>query len=328
MINNIFYYILNMSIIAAIIVVILLLIRAVFGMWLQKSLIYALWGIVLFRLLIPISISSEYSLINIVNPDFAKAIAVSDNNNGVPDITYSVTNVVQLAEEYDPIEYKNHKIEKIFNIFGIIWLTGAISFIIIAIVIYRITIRRLNRAVKLNYDTRILEECKKVLKVNSEIGVYESGYVNTPIVSGIIKTKIIVPKNIKPDTLEYILIHELSHIKRKDNIWKLLTILAVCIHWFNPFAWLFLWISERDMENACDYKVLKNIPDNKRKKYALSLVELADNQRLPFPALGNTAVKQRLINITTYKSISTIMVIITSILCMIVTILLITNPIT
>lgn len=317
-----------MSIIAAIIVVILLLIRAVFGKWLQKPLIYALWGIVLFRLLIPISISSEYSLINIVNPDFAKAIAVSDTNNGVPDITYSVTNVVQLAEEYDPIEYKNHKIEKAFNTFGIIWLTGAISFIIIAIVIYRITMRRLNRAVKLNYDTRILEECKKELNVNSEIGVYESGYVNTPIVSGILKTKIIVPKNIKPDTLEYILIHELSHIKRKDNIWKLLTILAVCIHWFNPFAWLFLWISERDMENACDYKVLKNIPDNKRKKYALSLVELADNQRLPFPALGNTAVKQRLINITTYKRISTIMVIITSILCMIVTILLITNPIT
>ncbi|MCT4686018.1 M56 family metallopeptidase [Vallitalea sp.] len=328
MINNIFYYILNMSIIAAIIVVILLLIRAVFGKWLQKPLIYALWGIVLFRLLIPISISSEYSLINLVNPDFAKAVVVSDTNNGVTDITYSTTNVMQLAEEYNPIEYKTNKIETIFNIFGLVWLIGAVLFVLVAIIIYRITMKRLNEAIKLEYDTRILEKCMKRLNVNSEIGVYESGFINTPIVSGILKTKIIIPKNIKSDFLEYILIHELSHIKRKDNIWKLLTILAVCIHWFNPFAWLFLWVSEHDMENACDYKVLKNIPDDKRKNYALALVVLADNQRLLFPALGNTAVKQRLINITTYKRISTTMLIITFILCIIVTILLITNPIT
>jgi beta-lactamase regulating signal transducer with metallopeptidase domain len=317
-----------MSIIAAIIVVILLLIRPFICKFLQKPLIYAMWGIVLFRLLIPISISSEYSLLNVVGPNFAKAIAVSNTNDDVKDMNYSATNVMQLAEKYDPIEYKTNRMKEIFNVLSLIWLIGVIAFILMAVIIYRITMRHLDEGIKIDDNTKILEKCKKQLNIKNQVDVYESHFINTPIVSGIFKTKIMIPNNLNPDILEYVFIHELSHIIRKDNIWKLLTILAVCIHWFNPFAWLFFFVSERDMESACDYKVLKNISDNKRKNYALALIELADNQRTPFPALGNTAIKQRLIDISTYKKISTIMLIITSILFIIVTILLITNPIT
>jgi beta-lactamase regulating signal transducer with metallopeptidase domain len=316
-----------MSIISAIIVGLLLLIRLVLGKWIKKTLLYALWGIVLFRLLIPISISSKYNLINMVNPNFAKAIAVSKPNE-ISEATYSATNVIQLANDYNPIKYNNSKVEKIFNICGIIWSIGmCISFVIVAI-FYTITLKQLNRAVKFNYDKEILNKCKNKINVKRKIKVYESSIVNTPIVCGIIRPKIIVPLDIDKKNLEYIFLHELVHIRHKDNIWRFLSVLGVSLHWFNPFAWLFFMISQRDMEIACDETVLRKIPHNNRKNYAMSIIDLANNQILPFTALGNTAIKQRLFNIVSYKKIPIIMSIGTLIICIIITILLITNPLT
>ncbi|GKX30795.1 peptidase M56 [Vallitalea longa] len=327
MLNEIFYFILNMSITAATIVIILLFIRVLVGKYISKTLIYLLWCIVLFRLLIPISISSRYSFINLIDPKLTKVVEVDLLENETPDIYYSAINSIQLAENYNPIVYKSDRIEKVINIASSVWLIVTCIFLITLITIYIITMKDLNRAVKLNYDMNILYKYKKQLKIKRKVEVYESVHVNTPIVIGVSGTRIIVPHGINSDMLDYVLLHELSHIKRKDNIWRLLSILAVCIHWFNPFAWLFLYFSGQDMESACDLKVLRNIPYDRRKDYALSLVKLADDQRTLFPAMGNTIVKQRLMNIINYRKLSTIMIILTSVLCMIITILLITNPI-
>lgn len=327
MLNEIFYYILNMSITAAVIVIILLFIRGFVGKCVSKTLIYLLWGIVLFRLLIPISISSRYSFINLINPKLTKTVEVDLLKDEIPDIDYSTLNSIQLAENYNPIVYKNERSEKIINVASSVWLIVTCIFLITLIITYIMTMKGLSRAVKLNYDNDILNKYKKQLKIRRKVEVYESVHVNTPIVIGVSGTRIIVPHGINSDILDYVLLHELSHIKRKDNIWRLLSILAVCIHWFNPFAWLSLYFSGHDMESACDLKVLGNIPYDRRKDYALSLVKLADDQRTLFPAMGNTIVKQRLMNIVNYRKLSTIMIILTSVLCMIITILLITNPI-
>ncbi len=323
MLNNIFYFVLNMSIIGSFITLLLVIIRIAFGKWIQKNYIYPLWGIVLFRLLIPISIPSPYSLINMIH---TKSISIFNQTKAIrPDL--SILNTTQLVDEYYPLIYKSEGIEKIFTIASVVWIVGMLIFLILTIISYMKASSIISTSTLVLNRNAMLKKCKNQLKVKKEIRLYELSFIKTPIVSGIIKPRIVIPKDIPKKVLECILLHEMTHIKSKDNLWKLLSIIAVCIHWFNPFAWLMLSLFERDMEGACDVKVLKHLTNKKRKQYAHTLVELSSKQNIPFTAFGNTALKERLINIINYKRIPVAMMIITSLLCLFIALILLTNPI-
>lgn len=324
MLDGMFYIYLNMSIMVALLVVLLLIVKFVLGRWMHKAAIYSLWGIVAFRLLIPISISSEWSLINLINKSISKAIAVPVIHESIDSI--SIMNSVQLAEEYFPMEYKTNFVKQFFSISSIVWIIGGAIFVMMAVVIYAMTLRYLNTAVLMEKNS-LIEKCKKKMKVKGHVSILQSSRVNTPIVLGVMNPRIIIPEGISDDDLEYVLLHELSHIKRKDNLWKLISVFAVCIHWFNPFAWLFLYISSRDLEIACDERVLKNIKNENRKNYANTIIALAEKQRITINALGSTAVKKRIITISNYKNISIMMIVFTSLSCIVLTVVLITNPI-
>lgn len=131
--------------------------------------------------------------------------------------------------------------------------------------------------------------------------------IATPTTYGIFRPQIILPAAMDladRDTLSYVLRHEMAHIRHKDNLWKLLAIAALCIHWFNPLALAMFYFLNRDMEIACDESVISSMDEKGRKKYALALVALAEMRAL-FPMMcsgfGKSAVSERIREIMNYK---------------------------
>ena len=102
--------------------------------------------------------------------------------------------------------------------------------------------------------------------------IYQSERVNSPFVLGFINPKIYIPFNLSGRTLKYVLAHEEAHIKRKDHIIKPLAFVIVALHWFNPVLWVSYVLLCRDIEVACDEKVIRNYSINKRKNYAFALL--------------------------------------------------------
>lgn len=121
--------------------------------------------------------------------------------------------------------------------------------------------------------------------------------IASPFVLGIIDPKIYLPADIPPEHKGYVVMHERSHIARRDNIWKPLGFLALCLHWFNPLVWLGFWLFERDMEIACDQRTVRQFDTEEKKRYTLALLHCSAKSRAvsAYPvAFGEISVKQRI----------------------------------
>lgn len=163
---------------------------------------------------------------------------------------------------------------------------------------------------------RILREAlpiQKVPDIDEEmftfmgIRVYVSDRIASPVTYGIFQQKVLLPKyymELTREQLKYILIHEKVHIDGHDNLNKSLVILALCIHWFNPFAWLMYVCYNRDLELACDEKVIRQVGEDSRKVYAGVLISLAQGRPAVKPVysgFAQNAVKERIIMIMGYR---------------------------
>ena len=134
--------------------------------------------------------------------------------------------------------------------------------------------------------------------------IYISDKVKTPAVYGIIKPKIILPTEYDANKLNFILMHEKAHIKRKDNFIRLLALIVVCFHWFNPFAWLMLKLLYSDIELACDESVLSKCDEAERKEYSYTLLSTAEKTNLFVASYGGSKIRIRIENILSYSKIS------------------------
>ena len=290
MLHELFYWILNMSIMASVIGLLLYCIRFIKGI--PKFGIYVLWGVVLIRLICPLGISSEYSLTSIISrlaeKTYVKTIlmdgAVASSQN-LPQLTLS--NTIQAATAYSPILYKTNILESFFKVASIVWIIIAMSSIIAVTIMYILTKSELKKATHLHDN------------------IYEGTMVNTPTVYGIVNPKIVLPVGVNSEQLEDILIHERIHIKRRDNIWRMIAIIAACIHCFNPFIWVFLKSFFGDSELACDERAIKKMNIDERKRYALTLLTYGSMDKTVFAsAFGSSKVKVRIKNILSYKKLT------------------------
>jgi hypothetical protein len=134
-----------------------------------------------------------------------------------------------------------------------------------------------------------------------------SDRISTPITYGIVSPKIILPKFMdfsNEKQMEYILTHEKVHISRYDNLWKIVAIIALCIHWFNPFVWIMFVLFNRDLEIACDDKVISILGEREKQSYALALIDLAEKKTdisLLYNGFGRNAINERIVSIMKYK---------------------------
>lgn len=281
MLQELFYWIFNMSITATITGVLIMLIRLVKRI--PRRLTVFLWIIPFLRMTFPIGLNSPYSLMSLLSQITAKTVVVYQPTE---ELVFSMMNSVMAADTYFPITYKVNVLEKVFDVASVIWITVFLAIVLMLLFIYFTTLHEMKDAVHL---------CNNI---------YLSEKVITPAVYGIIKPKIILPVSYKEKNTELIIQHEEMHIRRGDNLWRLLAFLIVAAHWFNPLCWLFLKLLLTDIELSCDECVLAKLGDNHAKEYALSLLESRQGTTVFASAFGGAKIRTRIENILCFKKLT------------------------
>ena len=281
MLGEICYWIFNMSIVASLMGLIVLALRKIPVMPHRVSVF--LWLIPFLRMSVPVGLNNPYSLMSLISKFTTKTVTVYDPGY---DIAFSTTNTMMAADSYYPMTYKINILEKVFAVAGTVWITVALAILIALTVIYVTTKREIKGSVHLKDN------------------VYLSGKVTSPAVYGIIRPKIVLPSSYKDKELEYIIRHEKTHIRRLDNLWRIIGFVTAAIHWFNPLSWIFLKIFLTDLELACDEMAVAGYGEQERKEYARTLLSCSQSKSMLVSAFGGAKVRTRIENVLSYKKMT------------------------
>ena len=309
--NELFLKIINMSISASWLVLAVLILRFVLKKA-PKWINVLLWGIVAIRLICPFSFESTLSLIPSaetiplnIGMDSTPTInsGISAINNAVNPII-SQSNTPMAGASINPLQIT-------IGIYEYIWIFGMIALALYTAISYW----RLHRKV----DTA----------VRYKDNIFQSENVSSPFVFGIIKPRIYLPFKMNGQDLEHVVAHEHAHIRRKDHWWKPFGFLLLTIHWFNPLMWMAYVLLCRDIELACDEKVIKELGNEQRGDYTQALVACSVNRRMIAACpltFGEVGVKERVKSVMNYKKPALWVIIIAVIVCVGVAVCFLTNP--
>ena len=271
----------------------------------------ALWGLVAVRLLLPFSIESAFSLIPSAET-VPQEILVYEGEKlqdsafldivSNPAFSQSVT--VEVGETVDRVQVSLVQMTPI-------WIAGMVVLLVYTAVSYWHLRRKVSEAV--------------ILRSN----IFQSENVASPFVLGIIKPRIYLPYHMGEQDIAHVIAHEQAHICRKDHWWKPLGFLLLTIHWFNPLMWLAYVLLCRDIELACDEKVIKELGNEQRADYTQALVACSVNRRMiaacPL-AFGEVGVKERVKSVMNYKKPAFWVIVLAVIACIVVAVCFLTNP--
>lgn len=316
---SLFYEILHMSVTASIAIVIALCCRRVLKKA-PKIFSYALWGVVLFRLLCPVSIHLPVSFVtNWVTENAAlesqtvvhneKMVETEEQGNlekssSVHSVDEGTESVAERGNK-DSSDQKTMIYTVLLMVLPDIWLAGmGIMFV---------------------YSVISLIGLKKKLvgsvPYHAKEKIYLSDYIETPFVIGWIKPKIYLPSNLNEKEMEYVLLHEKHHIYRKDYWVRMLAYVALVLHWFNPFVWIAFVLSGKDMEMSCDEAVMKKMGGEIGQEYSSLLLRLSTGKTKisPMPlAFGEGDTKERIVNVLKWKKTTKWGMFFATVLCMVV----------
>ena len=271
----------------------------------------ALWGLVAVRLLLPFSIESTFSLIPSAQTVPEEVLRYEGVQLKEPAHLDVISNPVisgnisiELGQTADRLQI--HMIQTTF-----IWLIGIAILFLYTFISYW----SLHRKV----DTAVLYRDN----------VFQSENVSSPFVLGIIRPRIFVPFKMEAQDMKHVIAHEQAHLKRKDHWWKPLGFLLLAIHWFNPVMWLAYIVLCRDIELACDEKVIKELNSEQRADYTQALLSCSINRRMiaacPL-AFGEVGVKERVKSVMNYRKPAFWIIIVSICTCTIVAVCFLTNP--
>ena len=272
-----------------------------------------LWGIVAARMVFPFSIESVLSLIpsaETISPTVMMEQTPSVQT-GVPALNHVINPVISGSFTPAPGASAN-PLQIWIPVLAGIWLFGIVALFLYSAVSYC----RLRRKV-----------CEAVILRGN---IYQSEKVCSPFVLGIIKPKIYLPYHMDSREMDHVIAHEQTHIRRKDHWWKPLGFLLLTIHWFNPLMWLSYVLLCRDIELACDEKVIGKMGNAQRADYTQALVARSVDRRLiaacPL-AFGEIGVKERVKSVMNYKKPAFWIVLASVIVCAVIAVCFLTNPI-
>ena len=271
-----------------------------------------LWSFVAVRLLLPFSIESAFSLIPstetvpkellVYEGDLLRDSAFLDVVTN-PALSGPVS--VEMGTTVDRVQISLVQMTPI-------WIAGIIVMLIHAVVSYLLLHRRVSTAV--------------LLKNN----IYQSENVDTPFVLGIVKPRIFLPFRMDDKSMEYVIAHEMSHIRRKDHLWKPFGFILLAIHWFNPFMWLAYVLLCRDIELACDERVIREMNNEDRADYSQALVSCSVGRRriaaCPL-AFGEVGVKKRVRSVMNYRKPAFWILAAAALSCVLLAVCFLTNPV-
>lgn len=274
---------------------------------------YALWSIVLLRLLVPISIESPVSFV----PERTEFSSMVEINEVLPEITFETSQNRAdnpHREENVPPDAPIIQSKRTINAetyLTILWLAGIAVMLLRSIVSYW----------KLRRRVRVAVPFRK--------GIYIADDIDTPFVMGLFRPVIYLPATLEKGERKYIIAHERHHIRRGDHIFKVLGYLALTVHWFNPLVWVAFVLAGRDMEMSCDEAVIRRLGEDVRAEYSASLLNLATGQRLftgtPL-AFGEGDPTGRVKNLAKWKKPAIWLILVCVIVCAVLAVCLLTDP--
>ena len=309
--SELFLEIVNRSIAASWIVIAVLILRFCLKKA-PKWVNVLLWGIVAVRLIFPFSIESALSLIpsaETVSPSIMMETAPSVQT-GVPALNQVINPVIDHSLSPAPGASAN-PLQIWISVMAAVWLAGAAALLLYSAISYWRLRRRVREAV--------------ILRDN----IYQSENAGSPFVLGIIQPKIYLPYSVDSGALAYVIAHEQAHIRRGDHWWKPLAFLLLTVHWFNPLLWLSYILLCRDIELACDEKVIREMGSEQRADYTQALVSCSVSRRsiaaCPL-AFGEVGVKTRVKSVMNYKKPAFWIILASALICAAAAVCFLTNP--
>ncbi|MCM1189591.1 MAG: M56 family metallopeptidase [bacterium] len=252
-----------------------------------KRLCCVLWGIVALRLICPFSLESAFSLIPSAEVISPAAVRYADKpviDSGVSLIDSALNPAAGLlapepGASVNPLAVR-------MELAGILWGIGLVCMLLYATVSFG----------------RLKKRVREAVPSGDNIWICDA--VESPFILGIVRPRIYLPSSLAAGQTEYVLAHEYAHIKRKDPWWKLLGYLLLCVYWFHPLVWAAYFLLCRDIELACDEKVVRKMGLAEKKAYSTALVDLsaAKSGMSVCPlAFGEVGVKERVRAVLRYK---------------------------
>jgi len=290
----------QMSISAGVLVIAIVLIRAVGLNRLPKTTFLVLWGVALFRLLVPVAIPARFSFYSA----FREILSNASSGNTATDTAESGLYWLVLGGEATRAQSQGAVAQgQAFSMpWDIIWLVGMFALAIVFAVIYFKSHRGFRFAMLIR-DNDFLNKWLAGRRLMRPIAIMQTDRILTPVAVGLIRPRIILPKCVDiSDTqlLSHILIHEYYHIRRLDALWKILLVCAVCIHWFNPLVWVMFVLASRDLELTCDELVIRHFGTETETKtaYAYSIIGMAERRNkfasLLYNGFSKNAAEERI----------------------------------
>jgi bla regulator protein BlaR1 len=280
-----------MSILASILILFALFVKALTRQRIKVQIQYAIWLLILIRLIIPALPKSAFSILNVVPVAFNRPPVISAVDNFNYD--QCLTEILDEKATEDVQGYKNYlylnpaiisdslliPISAI-RITFVIWFCGAIAGNLYLIISYIGCLIKVNsyKPIKDKRIMDILEECKNDMNIKKHISILQVQDINSPAIFSLLKPRILIPldiiKNVSEDDIKNIFLHELSHYKRKDIFVNYIVKIVKLLHWFNPLIWYFTKALKRDMELCCDSLALSYLHTSKLKQYGYTMIDI------------------------------------------------------
>lgn len=325
--QELFLELVQVSLTGSLFVLAVMLVRVLFRKA-PKWLFCLLWGVVALRLICPISIESDFSLVpdrlasgqiisNVGSDYIGEVNIIYENNAGYSNAVeagrqpiYSDSGYYVVTEK-DSFNAPATVAETVFPILSWIWLAGMVLMLTYTAVSYLALKRKMEEATLLRDN------------------IWQCEQADSPFVLGIIKPRIYLPYKISDSDMDNVIAHELAHIHRKDHWWKPIGFLLLSVHWFNPVMWVAYVLLCRDIEAACDEKVIKHMEKDEMRAYSTALLHCSVHRRriaaCPL-AFGEVGVKERIKRVMNYKKPAFWIIILAIVVSLLAGVLLLTNP--
>ena len=284
--DDVFLKLVNLSISASWLILAVLVLRVVLKKA-PKWVMPLLWGVVALRLVCPFSIESALSLIPSAETIPSEIVTETREPVLYEQATLDiVTNPTLPSAAEVPVGVSRQQAQVDFNIYSVLWLAGMAALLVHALVSAGKLKRKLATAILLRDN------------------IYESEFVDSPFVFGVVKPNIYLPMHMDEGTAAYVIAHEHAHLARRDHWWKVLGYLVLALHWFNPLVWVAYILFCRDIELACDEKVVRGLDGAARADYSQALLSCAAPKRAVAAcplAFGEGNIKTRVKSALHYK---------------------------
>lgn len=284
--DDVFLKLVNLSISASWLILAVLVLRVVLKKA-PKWVMPLLWGVVALRLVCLFSIESALSLIPSAETIPSEIVTETREPVLYEQATLDiVTNPTLPSAAEVPVGVSRQQAQVDFNIYSVLWLAGMAALLVHALVSAGKLKRKLATAILLRDN------------------IYESEFVDSPFVFGVVKPNIYLPMHMDEGTAAYVIAHECAHLARRDHWWKVLGYLVLALHWFNPLVWVAYILFCRDIELACDEKVVRGLDGAARADYSQALLSCAAPGRAVAAcplAFGEGNIKTRVKSALHYK---------------------------